>query len=83
MNQYKQISTEARLRVLDLIYKAQTSHIGSNFSCIDILTVLFDKFDCFTIDDLIYKFFNNSMTHAIPPKLISLSVTGLLSISIF
>ena len=28
-----------------MIYKAQTSHIGSNFSCIDLLTVLFEKAD--------------------------------------
>lgn len=26
-----------------MIHKAQTSHIGSNLSCIDIMTVLFDK----------------------------------------
>ena len=42
---YSEIAKEARLKVLDLIYKAQTSHIGSNFSCIDILTVLFEKID--------------------------------------
>ncbi|MEO0229828.1 MAG: transketolase [candidate division WOR-3 bacterium] len=40
---YKKIATDARKKVLELIYKAQTSHIGSNFSCIDILTVLFEK----------------------------------------
>lgn len=42
---YADIAREARLKVLDLIYRAQTSHIGSNFSCIDILTVLFEKID--------------------------------------
>jgi len=42
---YKEIATEARKKVLDLIYKAQTSHVGSNFSCIDLLTVIFDKAD--------------------------------------
>jgi transketolase len=42
---YKEIASEARKTVLRLIYKAQTSHIGSNFSCIDILTVLFEKVD--------------------------------------
>lgn len=42
---YKAEATEARKKVLELIYKAQTSHIGSNFSCIDILTVLFEKID--------------------------------------
>jgi len=42
---YQKIATEARKKVLELIYKAQTSHIGSNFSCIDLLTVLFEKLD--------------------------------------
>ena len=45
MEAYSQTAKEARLKVLDLIYSAQTSHIGSNFSCIDILTVLFEKID--------------------------------------
>lgn len=45
MVDYSTTAKEARLKVLDLIFKAQTSHIGSNFSCIDILTVLFSKFD--------------------------------------
>lgn len=45
MDDYKTLAKEARLKVLDLIYAAQTSHIGSNFSCIDILTVLFSKID--------------------------------------
>lgn len=42
---YKQIAKEARIKVLGLIYLAQTSHVGSNFSCIDIMTVLFEKID--------------------------------------
>ena len=42
---YKKIALEARKKVLELIYNAQTSHIGSNFSCIDLLTVLFEKAD--------------------------------------
>jgi transketolase len=45
ISEYKKIALEARKTVLRLIYKAQTSHIGSNFSCIDILTVLFEKVD--------------------------------------
>ncbi len=45
MPDYAKIAKDARLKVLDMIYKAQTSHIGSNFSCIDILTVLFEKID--------------------------------------
>ena len=38
---YPEIACRARLKVLDMIYKAQTSHIGSNLSVIDILTVLY------------------------------------------
>lgn len=41
----EKIATDARIKVLELIFKAQTSHIGSNFSAIDIMTVLFDKAD--------------------------------------
>jgi transketolase len=39
--EHKVIATEARKAVLGMIYRAQTSHIGSNLSCIDILTVLY------------------------------------------
>ena len=42
---YKKISNEARKKVLEIIYKAQASHIGSNFSCIDLLTGIFEKID--------------------------------------
>ena len=42
---YHTTATEARKKILELIYKAQTSHIGSNFSCVDLMTVLFDKID--------------------------------------
>src|SRR3990167_3113579 len=45
MPNYSQIAKDARLKVLDLIYQAQTSHVGSNLSCIDILAVLFEKID--------------------------------------
>ncbi len=38
---YKEIALKVRKTVLRLIYQAQTSHIGSNFSCVDILTVLY------------------------------------------
>ncbi|MDO8601098.1 MAG: transketolase [bacterium] len=38
---YKEIALEARKTVLRLIYQAQSSHISSNFSCIDILAVLY------------------------------------------
>ena len=42
---YKEIARQARLRVLKMIYDSQVSHIGSNFSAIDIMAVLFDKVD--------------------------------------
>ena len=45
MTDYKQLATAARKRVLEMIFKAQSSHIGSNFSSIDIMTVLFEKLD--------------------------------------
>ncbi len=45
MTDYKKIATEARKAVLEMIYRAQSSHIGSNFSCLDILSVLFEKMD--------------------------------------
>lgn len=45
MADYKTLAKKARLKVLEMIYKAQSSHIGSNFSVIDILTVLFEKAD--------------------------------------
>ena len=43
--EYKKESKKARLKVLEMINKAQTSHIGSNFSSIDILNVLYDIAD--------------------------------------
>jgi transketolase len=43
MSDYKRAAAEARKKVLEMVHKGQTSHIGSNFSCMDILTVLFSK----------------------------------------
>ena len=40
---YKEKAREARRRVLTIIHKGQTSHIASNFSCIDIATVLYEQ----------------------------------------
>jgi transketolase len=40
---YTEISKNARVAVLKMIHKAQTSHIGSNLSVIDIMTVLYNK----------------------------------------
>lgn len=45
MENYQKIATDCRKKVLELIYSAQTSHIGSNFSCVDVMTVLFEKID--------------------------------------
>lgn len=45
MPDYAQIAKESRLKVLELVYKAQTSHIGSLFSCADIMAVLSEKID--------------------------------------
>ena len=41
MHDYESIALEARKEVLRIIHNAHTSHIGSNFSCVDILTVLY------------------------------------------
>src|SRR3990167_11192596 len=43
MKNYQEVAQEARKKVLEMIYKAQTSHIGSNLSVIDIATVLYEK----------------------------------------
>lgn len=45
MNNYSEIANEARKTVLRLIFKAQSSHLGSNFSVIDLMTVLFEHID--------------------------------------
>lgn len=37
----KKQANDARLKVLEMTFKAQSSHIGSNFSIIDVFTVLF------------------------------------------
>lgn len=42
---YAEIARESRLKVLDLLYKAQTSHIGSLLGAADIFAVLFEKID--------------------------------------
>lgn len=43
MEDYKKIANNARKKVLEMVHLAGTSHIGSNFSCIDIMAVLFQK----------------------------------------
>ena len=43
MTGYKELARRARIGVLDMIYAAQSSHISSNFSSIDLLAVLFER----------------------------------------
>lgn len=45
MANYEQIAKESRLKVLDLVHKAGTSHIGSLMGCADIFAVLGEKID--------------------------------------
>lgn len=40
---YGALARQARLRVLEMVHKAGTSHIASNFSCIDFATVLYEN----------------------------------------
>lgn len=42
---YKEIAKKSRIKVLELIYRAQSSHIGSCFSVADIMAVLCEKVD--------------------------------------
>ena len=53
-NNYKEVAKQARIKVLEMIHKAGTSHIGSNFSIIDVATVLYDKADL-TKDRIIWS----------------------------
>ncbi len=50
----KSKANEIRKTVLKMVYKAQSSHIGSNFSSIDFLTVLFDRVNL-DIDEVIFS----------------------------
>ncbi len=43
MENYKKVANDARKKVLQMVHRAGTSHIGSNFSCLDIMAVLFSK----------------------------------------
>ena len=40
---YGALARQVRLRVLEMVHKAGTSHIASNFSCIDFATVLYEN----------------------------------------
>ncbi|MFA5095645.1 MAG: transketolase [Candidatus Paceibacterota bacterium] len=41
LKEYKEIARLARIKTISMIYAAQSSHVGSCFSAIDILTVLY------------------------------------------
>lgn len=43
MENYKELARVARLKVLEMVHKAQTSHIASNFSILDVATVLYEN----------------------------------------
>jgi transketolase len=43
VNTYKEIAKQARIDILGMIHRAQTSHIASNFSCIDIAAVVYEN----------------------------------------
>jgi transketolase len=43
VNTYKEIAKQARIDILGMIHRAQTSHIASNFSCTDIATVVYEN----------------------------------------
>jgi transketolase len=43
MEHYAHIAQQARIDVLSMVYRAQAGHIGSNLSCIDIATVLYEN----------------------------------------
>lgn len=45
LSTYKTLATSARIKILDMVTAAQASHIGSNLSCIDILTLLIVRTD--------------------------------------
>lgn len=40
---YKKLAKQARIKVLEMVHRAGTSHIASNFSVIDIATVLYEN----------------------------------------
>ena len=52
---YKKLANDLRKTVLGMTSRAQSSHIGSNFSCADILTVLYDIADLSLVEGGITK----------------------------
>ena len=45
MKNYQQIAKQSRIKVLELIHDAGTSHFGSNLGCTEICLALFDEID--------------------------------------
>jgi len=45
MTELEKIVKESKLKCLELVHKAGTSHIGSLFSCAELFAVIFDKID--------------------------------------
>lgn len=48
---YKEFARQRRIDVLKMTHHAQSSHIGSNFSCIDILSILYNIADLSMISE--------------------------------
>ena len=40
---YRELAREARIKIITMIHKAQTSHVASNFSAVDIAVVLYNN----------------------------------------
>lgn len=45
LRELKATALDCRKEVLGVIHRAGTSHLGSNFSCTEMMTAVFDKFD--------------------------------------
>src|SRR3990167_4158294 len=43
MADYKKLANDARKKVLEMVHRAKTSHIASNFSVLDVATVLYQN----------------------------------------
>lgn len=43
MANYRELARDARLKILEMVHKAQTCHIASNLSVIDLATVLYEN----------------------------------------
>lgn len=45
IKKYEGLARKARIDIIGLIHKAQTSHVASNLSCIDFVTVLYENLE--------------------------------------